>query len=215
MRFCRQPSQTGRTGRRAGVGYSFIYRNQTKQWDAALEVADTASRLDPKLALAYDVRGRVYHGRKEYEKADREFSEAERLEPDHVENVLASAYAFNRKGDYKLAAVEFRETADRFPRSALAHNNLAWFLATCPEAAFRNGAEALAHAKSACELTKWKNADYLDTLAAAYAEIGDFDQAVKYVKDAIAKIDAQYKYRKEIEEHLVLFQRKEAWRARR
>lgn len=188
---------------------------RTQQLDAALEVAAAAIRLDPKLALAYDVRGRVYHSKKEFQKADREFNEAARLERDHVENILNSAYAFNRKRDYKLAAAEFRETVELFPRSALAHNDLAWFLATCPEAACRNGAEALAHAKAACELTKWSEPDYLDTLAAAYAETGDFDQAVKYVRDAMIRMDPQDKHRKEIEEHLVLFQRKEPWRVRR
>jgi tetratricopeptide (TPR) repeat protein len=186
-----------------------------EQEDAALEVAATALRLDPKLALAYDVRGRVYHGRTEYEKADREFSEAERLEPRRIENALASASAFRRKGDYKLAAVELRETVERFPRSAYAHNALAWFLATCPDATSRHGADALAHAKSACELTKWNDPDYLDTLAAAYAEMGDFDQAIKYVREAIAKLEPQSENRREIEEHLVLFQRKEPCRDKR
>lgn len=187
----------------------------TKQGDAALEAAATATRVDPKLALAYDVRGRVHHGRNEFEKADREFGEAERLDPHHVENALAGAYAFRRKREDKLAAVEFREMAERFPRSAYAHNALAWFLATCPDAACRNGADALAHAKSACELTKWQDSAYLDTLAAAYAEVGDFDQAVKYVREAIAKLEPQSEDRKEIERHLVLFQRKEACRDRR
>jgi tetratricopeptide (TPR) repeat protein len=179
-----------------------------------LEVAATALRLDPRLAFAYDVRGRVYHSRAEHEKADREFSEAERLEPRRIENALAGAYAFRRKGEYKLAAVELRETAERFPRSAFAHNELAWFLATCPDATSRHGADALAHAKSACELTKWNNPAYLDTLAAAYAEMGDFDQAIKQVREAIAKLEPASEDRKEIEEHLVLFQRKEPCRDR-
>ncbi|HEX8490613.1 MAG TPA: tetratricopeptide repeat protein, partial [Chthoniobacterales bacterium] len=184
----------------------------TKEWDAALEAADTATRLDPKLALSYEVRGRAYASKKEYEKADREFNEAERVEPERVEKILTRAFTFKRKGNYTLAETEYRETAERFPRSAYAHNALAWFLATCPDAASRNGADAIAYAKSACELTKWQDADYLDTLAAAYAEKGDFDKAVKYVREAIAKMEAKSDSRNEIEGHLVLFQRKEACR---
>lgn len=188
---------------------------RSHQPDAALEVAAIAIRLDPRLALAYNVRGRVYFDRNDFEKADREFNEAERLEPDQVENALASAYAFEQKRDYRQAALEFREAAARFPRSAEAQNELAWFLASCPDAACRNGPDAVAHAKSACELTKWKNANYLDTLAAAYAEIGDFEQALKHVREAIARLEPQSEYRTEIEGHLVLFQRKEPCRAKR
>jgi len=161
------------------------------------------------------VGARVYHARNEPEKADREFREAELLDPDQVENALASAYAFRRKGDYRLAEAEFRETAERFPRSADAHNELAWFLSTCPDNIHRNGADALFHAKAACELTKWSEANYIDTLAAAYAEAGDFDQAVRYSMEAIAKMAPQSEDRQEIEGHLVLFQRKEAVRSRR
>jgi tetratricopeptide (TPR) repeat protein len=186
----------------------------TKGWKAALEAADTALRLDPKLALAYEVRGRTYASRKEYDKADREFNEAQRLDPDQVKKILASAYAFEQKGDYKLAAADLREAAERFPRSDWAHNELAWFLATCPDAAYRDGKDAVAHGKLACELTKWSHAGRLDTLAAAYAEIGNFEQAVKFVREAIAKTKPLSADQKTFEEHLDLFQRNEACRER-
>ena len=187
----------------------------TKQWDAAVEAATIAIRLDPRLADAHYALGRAYTGKQEYEKAATEFSEADRLDPNYIEAALASAHAFNAKNNFKLAHMEFRETAERFPRSATAQNAFAWFLATCPDAAYRNGAEAITRAKLACELTEWKDPIYLDTLAVAFAETGDFDQAVKYVNMTITHIESHPEYRKEIEEHLALFQRKEAYHARR
>jgi tetratricopeptide (TPR) repeat protein len=58
--------------------------------------------------------------------------------------------------------------------------------ATCPEASIRNGQLAVADAKKACELDIWILESYIDTLAAAYAETGDFASAIRYQEQAIA-----------------------------
>jgi serine/threonine protein kinase/tetratricopeptide (TPR) repeat protein len=66
------------------------------------------------------------------------------------------------------------------------YNILAWFQAMYPSSAIRNGAKAVANATEACKLTDWKSANELDTLAAAYAEVGDFNEAVAQEQKAIA-----------------------------
>ena len=58
-------------------------------------------------------------------------------------------------------------------------------MATCPEAKYRDGGKAVESATRACELTKWKSSEFLNTLAAAYAESGDFDAAVTWQTRAI------------------------------
>jgi tetratricopeptide (TPR) repeat protein len=186
----------------------------TKQWNAAIEAATTAIQFDPGLAIAYRVRGRAYIGKKEYGKAARDFSEVDRLDPNHAQNVYDRAELFNAKGDYKSALTELREMVRRFPRSAFARNALAWCLATCPDAAYRNGPEAVEHAQSACNLSQWKDAEVIDTLAAAYAEAGDFDQAIKYAKQAVNLLSPSDTHEKEIKERLALFQGKDAYHAR-
>jgi len=61
-----------------------------------------------------------------------------------------------------------------------AYSNLAWLLAVCPDAKVRNGKKAIEYAKKACELSEWETPSWFGALAAAYAEAGDFDNAVKW-----------------------------------
>jgi tetratricopeptide (TPR) repeat protein len=184
------------------------------QDEQARDAANTAVQLDRKLALAHDVLGRIYARKQDLPNADREFDEGERLDAGRVHEALASAYYFQQNRDYAQTEAEFRQISALFPRSANAQNALAWFLATCPDRARRNGREAIPYANRACELTKWNNAGFVDTLAAAYAEIGDFDNAIKYQMDALAKPEQPAGDRKEMERHLVAFKRREPWRGK-
>jgi Flp pilus assembly protein TadD len=66
-------------------------------------------------------------------------------------------------------------------------NNLAWLLATCPEANLRDGAGAVRLAEQACELTRFQRTVMVGTLAAAYAEAGRFAEAVATAQKACAQ----------------------------
>jgi Flp pilus assembly protein TadD len=106
-----------------------------------------------------------------------------------VSNYLSTqadeAYAAAR---YHQSIVDLSEACRLDPHNALFLNNLAWLLATCPDADTRDGTRAVEIATKACQLTSWQNAADVDTLAAAYAETGDFDNAIKWETTYLASL---------------------------
>jgi protein O-mannosyl-transferase len=88
-------------------------------------------------------------------------------------------------GQTGAAIAQYREALNLEQNLPLVLNNLAWLLATHPDAAFRDGPDAVRMAERAVELTSRKQAFLLGTLAAAYAETGRFDDAVKTAQEAI------------------------------
>jgi Zn-dependent protease len=98
------------------------------------------------------------------------------------------------RGEWQRAIEDYREALRLQPKLATAHNNLAWLLAVCPVDTLRNGQEAVEHATWACNATGWCNPSCLGTLAAACAEIGDFAQALRWQKRALADPAYRKKY---------------------
>lgn len=94
-----------------------------------------------------------------------------------------------REGRYREGLQSLDQALINLPVDAHVHNLKAWLLATCSDDEIRDGTLAVKHANRACELTQWDNAAFVDTLAAAYAEAGDFDSAVVYQKSAICLDD--------------------------
>ncbi len=112
-----------------------------------------------------------------------------------------------KAGKSNLARADLRHVLQTTPKDAEDYNRQAWILATCPLDDIRNGARAIQLATQACKLYGWKNAQYLDTLAAAYAELGDFKTAISWEKKAIAALSPMNtKDREDMRERLGLYQ---------
>jgi tetratricopeptide (TPR) repeat protein len=93
--------------------------------------------------------------------------------------------AHKNKGEYDRAIQDFTEAFRIEPQYVAAYNLLAWLWATCPDARFRDAKKALQYAQTACGLKKWHDPECLGTLAAAHAANGQFQEAVKWQKQAL------------------------------
>ena len=98
--------------------------------------------------------------------------------------------ALKKTGRLKGARSHFREAIVLDPDSVVKLNNLAWLLATCSNENIRQPKEAVRLAERATELTSRKSGAALDTLAAAYAATGRFDDAVLAAEEALALMTA-------------------------
>jgi len=83
------------------------------------------------------------------------------------------------------ALAEWRRAVELDPKHVLALNRAALVLAASPDASLRNGAEAVALAQRAVELSGGRDPALLDTLAAAYAEAGRFPEATRTARRAL------------------------------
>jgi tetratricopeptide (TPR) repeat protein len=148
------------------------------------------------------------------------------LGPEH-RDTLGSRYnlatAFDHQGEYAHAENEYRAVlkleeelvGPEDPDTLTTRNGLAWLLATCSNDKIRNGREAVELATKVCELSKWSNAGWVDTLAAAEAEAGLFDAAVKHQKQAIELAKAANSNTKDYEQHINLYRQHKPYREMR
>jgi len=136
--------------------------------------------------------------------------------PDTLTSMNNLGRLYEKQGRYNetvpllVKALEGRRRVlgEEHPGTLESMNGLAWLQATSPKDELRNGTKAIEYATKACELTKWKNVGYVDTLAAAYAEAGDFDSAVKWQKEAINLLTEKGPAERQagVEERLKLYQ---------
>ena len=161
---------------------------ESGQWDKAVDDFTQVLKMNPGDDVAAStclMRGTVYLQQKEWDKALDDATASLKVNPDNAEALSLRGNAEAGRGDYQKAIDDYHKLTAADPDYAEAYNAEAWLYATCPDEKFRNGTKALELAQKACELTQWKDVSFIDTLAAAYAENGKFDDAVKYQKQAV------------------------------
>jgi tetratricopeptide (TPR) repeat protein len=188
-------------------------RLQRDENDLALADFNEVIRLAPDAAEAYVYRGGVHADRQEYGPALADFNQALRLDPQSADAYVGRGRALRDRKDYDGAVADFRQAIRLEPDSPEGYNELGWVWATCPRADLRNGTVALEYATTACRLSDWADALCLDTFAAAYATLGDFDQAVRWQRKALdTSADLPERTREELRARLKLYENHQPYR---
>jgi Flp pilus assembly protein TadD len=155
-----------------------MYAGVETLWQATLA-------RNPDSGLAHNNLGTILRQKGRVDEAIAHYQEALQIMPGNESVHFNLARAFYQKGKVDQAIAQFQLALQIEPADMEAQNNLAWCLATCPQASLRNGDKAVQLARQANELAGGKNPVILGTLAAAFAEAGRFGDAVQSAQKAI------------------------------
>jgi tetratricopeptide (TPR) repeat protein len=190
------------------------YYGETGDFDKSIADFSEAIRFNPRSATTFYGRALAYEDLEKFDKAIADYDRVVRIPPKDSDDYLARGSAYFKKGNYKAALSDFEKALRLSPTNDHALNGLTWVRATCPETSLRNGEEAIRMSMRACELTKWKKPGDIFALAAAYAETGDFDKAVKYQTQGMKMKSAYGPVDKKTRERLALYRDHEPWRSK-
>lgn len=190
----------------AGVYFNrAVELNAKKDLDRAIADYSEAIKLNPNYREAFNNRGNAWRAKKEFDNAIADYEAAIRIAPKRGLYHRNRGNVLMDKRDYEPALASFNEAIKIDANDADAADSAAWVMATAPDAKLRNGKRAVELATKACELTQWKNGSYVDTLAAAYAEAGDFAEAVRRQQQALANPEFDQSEGKNARNRLALY----------
>jgi tetratricopeptide (TPR) repeat protein len=165
-----------------GLGMSLYIHGEKQE---ALEHLQQAIRLNPLSIENHYVLGKFLLEQGHAAQALSEFQTTVSIRPHFAAGEEGQASAYEALGDNREALAHWQKAHVIDPSRISATVGIAWLLATAPDASIRNGAEALSMAENANQLATSEDPEVLDTLAAAYAENGQFTRAISTAKRAL------------------------------
>jgi Flp pilus assembly protein TadD len=188
-----------------------VLADQKQTSEASAEFSE-AIRLKREYADPHYSLGMMLLSQEKISDAQSEFEAALRINPNIAEAHYQLAVISQGRKDAGRALAHYFEAMRLRPDWPEALNNLAWILATRKDSQSGNGAEAVRLARRAVELTRTNNPGALDTLAAAYADAGRFEEAVSTLEKAITLAAGQESLAAELQTRLALYKTGKSYR---
>ncbi len=163
-------------------GYALLEQHH---FNAAIAEFNLALQSNPNDAEALLDRGTCVMFLGRWDPAIADFEAAIKLKPDYAAAWGCRGLAHGRAGMFAASLADFEQMVKLTPQDDWAWSYLAEVLATCKDDQIRNGPAAVEAATKACELSQWKVGFHIYILAAAYAEIGDWDKAATFEQKAL------------------------------
>jgi tetratricopeptide (TPR) repeat protein len=192
--------------------------NTVGEHEKSIEDLSRYILLSPKDDSGYIHRALSIRAIKKFDKAISDLNKAIKLNPNKSEGYLHRGNTYSKTGNYNLALADFEKAIAVDPKNSSVYQAMAWFHATCPERDFRDGKAALRFAEKSLAIEKKDRSNPMlyDSLAAAYAELGQFKDAIKAQKKAIALLKEEKNVDKseyEIRNRLDLYKKGKVYRA--
>ena len=179
---------------------------QKERVDDAIAHYKKALAIRPDYFLAHYALGHIFLEKGEIDAAVFHSRAAVSIQPQNADAHTNLAVAFDEKGQIAEAIKQYEQALEISPQSVAAANNLAWLLATNPTASIRHRDRALELATRANQLSGGGNATVLRTLAAAYANAGQFSRAVEVGQIALSLTDRQSPLAKALQQEIAGYQ---------
>lgn len=158
------------------TGRAHIYQKQ-ERFELSILDLNRAINVKKDSFNAYLSRGKAYYKLNNFEFAIKDFDTVLRLNSEIEEAYLYKGNIWYQKCDIEKVIKNYLQAIDIPPNDSKEYNELAWIFATIPDETYRDGKKALIYAQEAIKLDyNYKN---LDTLSAAFAESGRFEDAIE------------------------------------
>jgi tetratricopeptide (TPR) repeat protein len=157
----------------------------------AVPLFQKALEVDPDNAKVHYNLANIAFAQGQWQEAIDHYQPALKQMPDSVHAHYQLGLALERRGQVAAAEAQLQRVIELDPLHVTAINNLAWLLATSLEPSLRDGPKAVKLARQAVQLSNGLSPQIVDTLAAAYAEAGQFPEAVQTARRALELSAAQ------------------------
>ena len=182
------------------------------EYSAAIRDFTTIAKQDPPDPLVLGQLGMLHLAAKQPRAAISWFGKSLTIDKTLFLSLRGRSDALISIGEHKKAARDLKAALELHPDDSGVLNNLAWLFATSPDNDLRDATQAIELATKACEETEWKAAHIISTLAAGYAESGDFKKACEFSKKALAADAGNGDIDEQLKKELSSYKEEKPWR---